>query len=133
MRQQVMWFVLGLLAGTVITLVWLPYYAWAKWRYHKIRYVTAHFLRDWAGTSLIQGIVWLVMGQTSSASPGQTPGLWIGAFTSAAIALLIRWFRRKPRKVAGLVGDKSRMLRDALVETMRGERRPGGVLRPGEG
>jgi hypothetical protein len=56
-----------------------------------------------------------------------------GGAVSAAVAILVWWWRRhrdKFRRLAGAIGEKARQRRAALVRTMRQRSRPRPVLRP---
>ena len=65
---------------------------------------------------------------------GLATGLWLpaaGSAASAAIGAWLWWRRRKRRdRAAGVIGAKSRALRDAIVAKLREVARPRPVLRP---
>jgi len=56
---------------------------------------------------------------------------WAAAFSAVGLAIAVRWWRRRKRRnVLALMGQKSRLLRDALVRRVREVTKPSPVLRP---
>jgi len=81
---------------------------------------------------------YFLQGWLSGAGGGGTAALlehfWayaLGAAVSTAVGLAIWWWRRRKRRnVLALMGQKSRLLRDALVRRVREVTKPSPVLRP---
>ena len=121
--------IVKLAIGTVLFL-WAPVLSWVTSRALGSRLLDwrRSFIRTW-----IAGAAGgLAAGATAAAATG---GGWAGPAGSAAsliIALAIWWWRRKKRRnVVGLLGAKSRALRDALVKRTRElAPRPRQALRP---
>lgn len=96
--------------GTLVTAIWAANLA-----------ATALYLRVLAGTPDVRwrrfGVLTAVTGLVASLIAGN----WVAAgFCVATLALLLRdWWRRRGRKVAKLVGAKSRAVLAAIVEKAR--------------
>lgn len=114
-------FLLGAGLPPALTAAWRPVnMLMMRWLMHRT-YTKRDFVADWAWSATIQALLWQVSHLTAVA---------IGAGVSAVIAVLVWWWRRKPDRAAGLIGEKSRARLAAVVRRAREAAQPRPVLQP---
>jgi hypothetical protein len=117
--------VIELLVGAgmppAVVMVWRPVNALIlRWLMHRA-YTWRDFLADWVWCASVQAVLFLYSGPVV---------IGIGAGVSAVIAASIWWWRRKPDRAAGLIGEKSRARLAAVVRRAREAAKPRPVLQP---
>jgi hypothetical protein len=102
-------------AGTAAAVMWAANFAATAWYLHAYAGVGDAPWRLFQALILVTGLVFSLIGRNWAAA----------GFCAATLIILGRdWWNRRGRKVAKLIGEKSRALIAGLVEKLRGELEP---------